>query len=467
MFVKAQRLQRKLRLALLGPTGSGKTYTALQIARGIVGPQGRIALIDTENFSASLYADRVEFDVLGLTTFSPGEYVKAIQAAEAAGYDIVVIDSLSHAWSGKDGALERVDRKAAASNSGSSFHAWRDITPQHNAMVDALVHCKCHLIVTMRVKMEHVQEKDHNGRTVIRKVGLQAVQREGLEYEFDVVADINTDHIFSVSKTRCSELDGKVIEKPTHALGEQLIGWLKRGAPAPSTAPAPPPAATAPVGMSLKAKAISMIAEWSGFAVKTEELKNAGLACIARAGLTAPLDDAGAAALIKWVGEHRSQPFAEVMSTPAHPDEQDWDAAPAPPASTAPLDPPAEAPEPKPDPALVPQDDAPFADDLPGEAQERASQRAVADEFQQQVNSLGSEPPSPCTTVVRSAGVERSGKNGKTPWVLHKIETDAGWFVSYSSTVFAAAKKSVGKPANIEWHRSKVGREVQRLQPAS
>src|SRR5690606_13915360 len=135
-----------------------KTYTALQLAKGLAGPNDRIAVIDTENNSAALYADEFEFDVLNLDTFSPEVYIQAIRAAEAAGYDVLIIDSLSHAWMGKEGALEQVD-KAARRYQGNTYAAWRDVTPMHNALVEAMVRCKCHLIVTMRAKTEYVVEK--------------------------------------------------------------------------------------------------------------------------------------------------------------------------------------------------------------------------------------------------------------------------------------------------------------------
>src|SRR5690606_4428435 len=206
-----------------------KTFTALQIATGLAGPNGRIAVIDTENYSSSLYADRFTFDVLPLDTFSPAIYVQAIQAAEAAGYDVLIIDSLSHAWAGKDGALEQVD-KAAARTRGNSFAAWREVTPQHNALVDAIVRAKLHVVVTMRAKTEYVVDKDERtGKTTPRKVGLAPVQRDGMEYEFDIVADMDHDNRFIVSKTRLSDLAGAVIQRPGPELGEQIRNWLDTG----------------------------------------------------------------------------------------------------------------------------------------------------------------------------------------------------------------------------------------------
>lgn len=228
-FKPAVRTQRLLRLALIGPAGSGKSLSALKIARGLAGPEGKVAAVDTENYSLSLYANQVKFDSVALTTFAPSSYIACIQAAAAAGYNVLVIDSLSHAWSGKDGALEQVDKRAGESSSGNSYVAWRQVTPMHNAMVEAMIQCRMHLIVTMRTKTEYVQEKDDKGKTKIRKLGLAPIQREGLEYEFDVVGDMHN-AVLTVGKTRCSSLHEAVIAKPSEQLGSDLIEWLNSGA---------------------------------------------------------------------------------------------------------------------------------------------------------------------------------------------------------------------------------------------
>lgn len=235
MFRKAIKSRAKLRLALIGPSGSGKTYSALAIAAGL---GKRVAFIDTEHGSASKYADLFEFDVLELSSYSPERYIEALKAAAAAGYEVIVIDSLSHAWMGKDGALEMVDRAAARSKSGNSFGAWREVTPQHNNMVEAIITSPCHVICTMRSKTEYVQDRDERGKTVIRKVGLQPVQRDGMEYEFDVVGDIDHAHQLIVTKSRIPTLSDAVISKPGADLAAQLRTWLDTG-PEP-VAPSPP-----------------------------------------------------------------------------------------------------------------------------------------------------------------------------------------------------------------------------------
>jgi hypothetical protein len=243
-FQKATRKQLKLRMALVGPTGAGKTKTALLLA-AVLGK--RVAVIDSENRSASKYVGEPgvpEFDVCELDSYAPRNYVEAIKDAEREGYDVIIVDGITQAWSGKDGALEMVDKAAKRSQSGNSFTAWRDVTPHHNALVEALVQCKAHLIVTMRAKMEYVLEEDARGKKTPRKVGMAPIQREGMEYELDVVGDLDVEHNLMISKTRCSALDGAVINKPGRELAETLLSWLGEGAPVAAEQPQPKPAQT-------------------------------------------------------------------------------------------------------------------------------------------------------------------------------------------------------------------------------
>jgi hypothetical protein len=240
-FSKATKKAAKARVAFDGPSGAGKTWTALEWA-AVLGK--RTALIDTERGSASLYADVFDFDTLPLESFHPEQYIAAVQAAADAGIAVLVIDSLSHAWMGKDGALELVDRAAKRSPSGNSFTAWRDVTPLHNRLVAALLAAPMHLIVTMRAKTEYVQEKDDRGKTVVRKVGMQAIQRDGLEYEFTIVGDMDVENRLTITKTRCASVAmGQVIHRPGEALARTLLAWLDDGAepgPAKPTPERPP-----------------------------------------------------------------------------------------------------------------------------------------------------------------------------------------------------------------------------------
>lgn len=249
-FAKATKKKSKARVALVGPSGSGKTYTALVMARGLAGPDGRIAVIDTERGSASKYAGDVEnFDALDLDHHAPAEYVEAIKDAAREGYDVLVIDSLSHAWNGRGGALEMVDN-AAKRTQGNSFAGWRDVTPQHNALVDAILAFPGHVIVTMRAKTEYVMEADKRGKMTPRKVGMAPIQRDGVEYEFDVVGDMDFDHNLVISKSRCSALADAVIAKPTMEVAETLRAWLSDGVEAPTRSNARPADRPAPAPQS-------------------------------------------------------------------------------------------------------------------------------------------------------------------------------------------------------------------------
>lgn len=243
---KATKANTRLRLAFIGLSGGGKTWKALALGTSL---GRRVVVIDSERGSASKYANDFSYDVLELDTFAPATYCEAINACVAGGYDVIIIDSLSHAWMGKDGALETVD-KIAKRQGGGSFNAWRDVTPMHNALVDTILRTPAHVIVTLRAKTEFSQEKDERtGKTVVRKIGLAAVQRDGLEYEFDVVADVDQDHNAIITKTRCSALTDAVIPPQSEALARTLREWLSDGAPAataPSPAPQVQPSATEP-----------------------------------------------------------------------------------------------------------------------------------------------------------------------------------------------------------------------------
>lgn len=227
-FKRATRSQARLRLGLVGPAGSGKTMTALRIASGL---GGRIAVVDTERGSASLYMGErdMEFDVIELDSYEVENFIEAINAAAAGGYSTLIIDSLSHAWAGKGGILEFVD-KAGKRQGGGNFGAWRDATPRHNALVDAILGAPLHVICTLRSKVEYVVE-NVNGRNQVRKVGMQPVQRDGLEYEFTVVGDVTQEHDLIITKTRAAFLKDQVIREAGEDLGKQLAGWLSKGEP--------------------------------------------------------------------------------------------------------------------------------------------------------------------------------------------------------------------------------------------
>lgn len=235
LFRPATRKKVRGRIGLDGPAGSGKTFTALRLAFTLAkNERPRIAVINSESGAVEKYLglspDGIpwQFDVCELPDFAPTTYTAAILEAGRLGYEVIVIDSLSHAWNGVGGALEIVSKKG-----GSSFTAWKDVTPMHNAMIEAILRSPAHVIATLRSKMEYVLEEyeDSNGRkrSAPRKIGMAPVQRNGMEYEFDVFADLDATHTLTVSKTRCPELDGIVVVKPSAVTFQPLARWLNDG----------------------------------------------------------------------------------------------------------------------------------------------------------------------------------------------------------------------------------------------
>jgi hypothetical protein len=224
---RATKRRAKLRLGMSGPAGSGKTYSALLIASGL---GGTIGLIDTEHGSGDLYADLIDegYDVLTLSPpFTPARYIEAIHAFEEAGVSTIIIDSLTHAWTGEGGSLDRHGK--IADKSGNSWQAWRQVTPEHNALVEALLRSPCHVIATMRAKTEYIQEKDERtGKQVVRKIGLAPVMRDGIEYEFTTFFEIDAQHQATAGKDRTRLFDGEIF-KPSRETGERLLAWLDSG----------------------------------------------------------------------------------------------------------------------------------------------------------------------------------------------------------------------------------------------
>lgn len=236
-FRKATKTQSRLRLSIAGPAGSGKTFTSLKLATEM---GGKIAVIDTERGSASKYSDQFEFDVLELDDFHPERYVEAMEAAEKAGYEILIIDSTTHEWNGKNGILELHEAAIQRQRTKNSYTAWADVTPLHTRFIDAILGSRCHIIASVRSKTEYVQDKNDKGQTEVRKVGMASIQREGMDYEYDIQMEMSVDHVGVITKTRCAALDGKVFKKPGRELAETLKAWLSDGA-VPEEKPKPQP----------------------------------------------------------------------------------------------------------------------------------------------------------------------------------------------------------------------------------
>jgi len=245
-FTKADASKRVLRLAFDGPSWSGKTYSALRLGHLLAQAfKTRVAMIDTERGSGSLYADveqdgiQWDYDVMALTDYNPARYTAAIHEAERLGYGVIVIDSLTHAWASASGALAMKDLIAEQAGE-NDYTAWRKVTPAHDELVETMLQSKAHIIVTMRTKTEYLMKTEQvDGKTRItgiEKVGLRPIQREGMDYEFTCVIDMDQSHYARVSKSRCDAFADRVAVKPGKDFFAPLIDWLKGAKidPAPS-----------------------------------------------------------------------------------------------------------------------------------------------------------------------------------------------------------------------------------------
>jgi len=220
---RAQRQQARIRLALQGASGSGKTFSALQIASGMAAWE-KICIIDTENNSADLYAHLGNFNVLPLKApFTPENYIQAIDECERSGMQVIIIDSLSHEWEGEGGILEY-----HGSLPGNSFTNWSKITPRHNALIQRMLRSSSHILATLRTKQDYVLS-DKNGKLVPEKVGLKSITRDGMDYEFTVVLDMDVSHKCSASKDRTELFSNKPSFQPSKSTGELISQWCNSG----------------------------------------------------------------------------------------------------------------------------------------------------------------------------------------------------------------------------------------------
>lgn len=221
----AQRHQVKLRLGLSGASGFGKTYSALLLAYGITNDWSKIAIIDTENGSASLYSHLGDYNALTLEEpYNPERYIQAIETCEKAGMEVIIIDSITHEWSGKGGCLELHEQL------GGKFQDWAKISPRHQAFIDKILHSSCHIITTVRRKVDYSMDADMNGRSKVVKHGTKEITREGFEYELTSNFElINENHLVKASKDRT----GLFMNKPefviNSATGKKLMEWCNKG----------------------------------------------------------------------------------------------------------------------------------------------------------------------------------------------------------------------------------------------
>ncbi|CAB4131344.1 AAA domain containing protein [uncultured Caudovirales phage] len=227
---KATRKKVKLRLGLSAVSGGGKTYSAILLAKGLVdGDLSKVAVIDTENNSASLYSHLGDYNTIELTSpYTPERYIQAIKVCEDAGMEVIIIDSITHEWDGKGGILE-----IHSQMTGNSFTNWSSLTPRHQKFIDSILQSKCHVITTVRRKTEYDMQKDGNGKTKVEKAGLKEVTREGFEYELTVNFNLDEKHNCTASKDRT----GLFMDKPFFTISEEtgamIKSWCESGIEAP------------------------------------------------------------------------------------------------------------------------------------------------------------------------------------------------------------------------------------------
>ena len=263
VFKKAQREQVRIKISIAGPAGSGKTMSSLLMAYGLIKAEhpewddiaiwDHIVVADSENGSASLYVGTQvgttkigAYNVIDLSPpFTAQTYIDAIHMAEEHNMSVIIVDSLSHVWSGDGGLLDEQGKITARTN--NSYTSWRTISPQYTKLVDTILQSPCHVITAVRAKMDYQQVKGDNGKTQVKAVGMGMVLRDGYEYEVTVALMLDADHVASATKDRTGLFDGQYFTI-TADTGKKLYEWLSSGAvptpkaeiPAPSPAPAEP-----------------------------------------------------------------------------------------------------------------------------------------------------------------------------------------------------------------------------------
>ncbi|WNH13854.1 AAA family ATPase [Thalassobellus suaedae] len=218
---KAQKQRVKLRIGISSPSGFGKSYSALLMAFGMTNDWSKIAVIDTENGSANLYAALGEYNTLNLEApYSPERYIEALKTCEKASMEVIIIDSITHEWNGKGGCLQIHEQL------GGRFQDWSRVSPRHQAFIDAILASTCHVITTVRKKIDYSMDKDANGKTKVVKVGLKDITREGLDFEMTTCFEIiNDNHLVIASKDRTNLFSGKPEFKITSGTGKLLVNW--------------------------------------------------------------------------------------------------------------------------------------------------------------------------------------------------------------------------------------------------
>jgi hypothetical protein len=432
MFTKATKSQAKLRLALFGASGSGKTFTALRLAKGI---GGKVALIDSENHTASKYADRFEFDTCALQRKTIDEYIDAMHAAAKAGYNILIIDSGSHAW---QELLQEVDDLAQARYKGNTWSAWSQGTPKQKQFVGAIQTFPGHLIMTMRAKTEWSSEDDGRGKKKPVRIGLAPEQGKGIEYEFDILFQISPEHTVEVLKDRTGKYQDQLIKMPGEELGAELAAWLSEGTPAPvrEVAPAPAPASAAqPYTLEdERERLFAAVEAWTGIQRSNRSDFVAAMQAIAET-CRVPAEQqrtmAGYQAMRAFVQRNAANNRDFIAATEREAQRAE--------ATRAASDQPAPT-----EPTKAPESPAAQAG-----AVDQGETKAAQWPIDVPADSAEADKPGTWTTrvTVTGAQVVDKGTSAGRNWTLTRVETDVGPFATFS-TSFAAL---VGKEVAIVW----------------
>lgn len=228
---KAVRSAKKLRIGFSGPSNFGKTYSALLLAYGLCGDWSKIAVIDTERDSASLYAHLGDYNVIPFgPPYRPGRYIEAIGFAESQGMEVIIIDSTSHEWIGEGGCLDWITELTEQSTSANSFKQWGIVTPEHNKFIDRILNSSCHILTTTRKKQTHAMVTGDNGKLTVQKLGLEDVQRDGWEYELDLNFTFqNALHYVKATKDRTQLFKSQNDFIITEETGKILKEWSEQG----------------------------------------------------------------------------------------------------------------------------------------------------------------------------------------------------------------------------------------------
>lgn len=231
----AERKQAKLRIGLFGPSGSGKTMSALKLAHGLADWE-KVCIIDTESGSADLYSHLGPYNVLRIDApFTPEKYIEAVKAAEQAGMEVIIVDSITHEWNGQGGVLEIADQLSLAAK--NSFTVWGKLTPRHNRFIDSLLQSPCHIIACGRSKQEYVMNQvEKNGKmvNVPEKMGLKAITRDGFDYEMTITFDIAINHYATTSKDRTGIFMGRPEFVLSETNGDEIKQWNASAKPDPT-----------------------------------------------------------------------------------------------------------------------------------------------------------------------------------------------------------------------------------------